>query len=341
TFSNIEQLSINFIRYTMRPWYVRWEQVINKKLLGPTERKELFAEFNMEGLLRGVSADRASFYNTMFQIGSFSPNDIRDMENENPIPGGDTYYVPLNMVPVGQPIQEPEPTFDGVREVRQRKQTGRFRMRESFVPMFRDAALRLIRGERRTVMAEARKQFKQRGRVEFEDFLDKYYGDGGAGQEFIRKTMAPAITSLMETIAIESFGEIGQEPSLDAKANKFIDDYINSFVFRYSQSSRNQLNFVVNETDVPQEDVIDSLDVRFDEWEERRPRKVSTRETVQGSNAMAKFVFVSGGFGLVWVASGSEPCPYCLEMDGRTVGRSGGEFVAQGEGVNGEGETKQ
>jgi HK97 family phage portal protein len=102
TFSNIEQQSIEYVTHSLRPWLVRLEQSINWKMFLGNEQKKFFAEFLIEGLLRGDSAARASFYKEMFMIGVYSQNDIRIKENENPIPGGDKYYVPLNMTEIGK-----------------------------------------------------------------------------------------------------------------------------------------------------------------------------------------------------------------------------------------------
>lgn len=99
--TGIEQQMIGFVKFTMLPWYNRWEQVINWKLFTKKERsKGYFAEFEIEGLLRGDSQARAEFYNKMFAVGGLSPNDILKLENMNPIEGGDRRFVPLNMVPL-------------------------------------------------------------------------------------------------------------------------------------------------------------------------------------------------------------------------------------------------
>jgi len=102
TNNNIEQQSLEFVIYTMRPWLVRWEQAINSQLLTEEERSDYFAEFLVEGLLRGSPVTRASFYKELFYLGALSPNDIREKENLDPItdPGGDKYYVQANMVPM-------------------------------------------------------------------------------------------------------------------------------------------------------------------------------------------------------------------------------------------------
>lgn len=97
TFSNIEHQSIEFVVHTIRPWLVRWEQAINMKLLTPLERRRFFVEHIVDGLLRGDIASRYNAYAIARQNGWMSANDIRELENMNPIPGGDVYLVPLNM----------------------------------------------------------------------------------------------------------------------------------------------------------------------------------------------------------------------------------------------------
>lgn len=100
TFSNIEQQGIDFIIHAVRPWLIRWEQTINWKLFSEKDQKKYFGEFLVEGFLRGDTQARAAFYKEMFNIGVYSQNDIREKENDNPIEGGDRYFVPLNMLPL-------------------------------------------------------------------------------------------------------------------------------------------------------------------------------------------------------------------------------------------------
>ena len=98
TFSNIEQQSIEYVTDTLMPWLVRWEQEIKRKLF-PND-PDLFAEHLVLGLLRGDAPTRAAYYQTRTFSGSLSPNDVREMENENPVPGGDVYMVQSSMIPL-------------------------------------------------------------------------------------------------------------------------------------------------------------------------------------------------------------------------------------------------
>jgi HK97 family phage portal protein len=100
SFSNIEQQSLEFVKYTLDPWVIRWEQAISRALLRTDEKKQLFAKFNVDGLLRGDYVSRMSGYATARQNGWMSANDIRELENLDRIPvelGGDLYLINGNM----------------------------------------------------------------------------------------------------------------------------------------------------------------------------------------------------------------------------------------------------
>ena len=100
TFSNIEQQSLEFVTYSLQPWLVRWEQGIHRALLSEDEKKDYFAKFNVDGLLRGDYQSRMSGYATARQNGWMSANDIRELENLDRIPaedGGDLYLINGNM----------------------------------------------------------------------------------------------------------------------------------------------------------------------------------------------------------------------------------------------------
>ena len=103
SFSNIEQQSLEFVKYTLEPWLVRWEQSIQRTLFSTEEKKTYFVRFNVEGLLRGDYASRMNGYAVGRQNGWMSANDIRELENLDRIPaeeGGDLYLINGNMLPL-------------------------------------------------------------------------------------------------------------------------------------------------------------------------------------------------------------------------------------------------
>lgn len=100
TFSNIEQQSLEFVKYTLDPWVSRLESSMNRRLLSDEEKGKYFVKFNLDGLMRGDYKSRMDGYAIGRQNGWMSANDIRELENLDRIPeeeGGDLYLINGNM----------------------------------------------------------------------------------------------------------------------------------------------------------------------------------------------------------------------------------------------------
>jgi HK97 family phage portal protein len=97
--STLDAQNTDYLTDTLMPWLVRWEQEIARKLF--TDDTEYFAEHLVNGLLRGDQRSRSEFYIKQFSVGALSINEIRELENMNPIEGdgGDKHFVPSNMTP--------------------------------------------------------------------------------------------------------------------------------------------------------------------------------------------------------------------------------------------------
>jgi HK97 family phage portal protein len=105
SFSNIEQQSLEFVKYTLDPWVIRWEQSLSRALLDTKEKQTHFFRFNVEGLLRGDYQSRMGGYATARQNGWMSANDIRTLEDMDPIgdeDGGNLYLINGNMLPLSR-----------------------------------------------------------------------------------------------------------------------------------------------------------------------------------------------------------------------------------------------
>ena len=128
SFSNIEQQSLEFVKYTLGPWVIRFEQAITKTLLSPHEKPQIYVKFNLGGLPRGDYKSRMDGYAVARQNGWMSANDIRELENLDRISieaGGDLYLVNGNMLPLGlagayaqttESEPEPEPAEEPMSE---------------------------------------------------------------------------------------------------------------------------------------------------------------------------------------------------------------------------------
>jgi HK97 family phage portal protein len=108
TFSNIEQQNIEYVVDTLLPELRTWEQALNTRLLRPQERGEYFFEFNVDGQLRGDFKSRMEGYAIGRQNGWLNADEIRSLENMNPLPDGlgQRYLEPLNMTPAGEQQNE-------------------------------------------------------------------------------------------------------------------------------------------------------------------------------------------------------------------------------------------
>jgi len=107
SFSNIEQQSLDFLTNGLMPYLRRIESSIARDLLEGDD--EYFAEFDTRGVLRADAAGRSSYYNTMWNLGVLSVNEIRSLENLNPVESGDVRFVQLNMTTLDKAAAAPEP----------------------------------------------------------------------------------------------------------------------------------------------------------------------------------------------------------------------------------------
>lgn len=97
TFSNISEQTIQFIRFSVMPWVVNWEQELNRKIFTEAERKAgYFVKFNLAGIMRGTAGERATFYHAAITDGWMSRNEARQLEDMNPVDGLDEMLVSVN-----------------------------------------------------------------------------------------------------------------------------------------------------------------------------------------------------------------------------------------------------
>ena len=103
-YNNITAAQTQWVMDTIRPWCVRWEDAVKSQLhtyLGTSVSHK--SEFLIDSLLRGDVKTRSEVYAMGRQWGYYSTNDIRNMENRNPVDGGDDYHIPANMVVLEYP----------------------------------------------------------------------------------------------------------------------------------------------------------------------------------------------------------------------------------------------
>lgn len=179
TFSNIEHQAIEFVTDTMMPWGTRWEQAVTRDLI--LEPDQYAAEFLWLSLLRGDVASRYAAYAIGRQWGWLSINDVRQLENLNPIDGGDGHLEPLNMVPLGtdRAALQASPGVPG-------RQNDQQSTALAMSVLFMDAASRIANAEMREVAARAEKRADDPAR--FVAWATTFYASHA---EYVSKTLAP------------------------------------------------------------------------------------------------------------------------------------------------------
>lgn len=100
TNNNIEHQGLEYVKYSLMPWALRFEQEFNRKIFYETEKGRVFTKFNFNALLRGDLAARQSFYQSMIQNGVYSQNDVRSLEDMETFDGGDQRWIQQNMMPL-------------------------------------------------------------------------------------------------------------------------------------------------------------------------------------------------------------------------------------------------
>lgn len=342
TFSNIEHLGIEFVVYSLMPWLVNIEQSISLTLMRRSERVRYYPKHVVEGLLRGDVESRYSAYATARQWGWMSANDIRELEDQNPLPPdvGDLYLTPLNMMPVGEetalPAAETPPDegrmveIEKRRAIEQRQQlAARRRLMETYQPILTGEIERVFRRERQDLLTAARRIFKTRSISDFMSYLDDFYREHAA---YVAKVMQRVMGVYADLTGAAAADEIGKGDAYDSDlVRRFVNGYVDAFVSREEYSSRERIQNALRRAQADGVDAVDALEAEMADWDTTRAETSGRYEAVRLNGATAAFVFsVLGVMSLVWRNMGESNCPYCASLEGKRVGIKE-SFLAQGD----------
>lgn len=324
TYGNIEQQSLEFVIYTLRPWLVRFEQAYNTQLLEKNEQATYFWEHLVDGLLRGDLKQRYDAYAIGKQWGWLSSDDIRELENMNPIGGraGGIYLQPLNMVDAAEDPPEPAPN-SGFRsaELRAKSIDARKRIIRNYRGLLLNAAQEVINREALAVKKQIDKINAERGVPDMRLWLQQFYAEH---PEYVRKKIGPVMRSMAGAIVQAAVNEIGTDPN-QAQFDEFLEKYIDGYVARHVQSSERQLQALVDGD-------LSALEQRVDEWRDKRPDKIADNESTRANGAFYQFAAFAAGLGTYWRTQGKS-CPLCQTLNGKLV-RSGQPLLSAGQVVD-------
>jgi HK97 family phage portal protein len=347
-YSNIVMQDLAFSKHTLTPWCERIEQAIEFRVLMEVDRaKGIYVKHNMEGMLRGDIKTRYDSYAVLWDRGVLSANEIRALEDLNPVEHGDNYYIPLNYVGATaetgeiQPLrflpQRPQLLPAATSEdrcacgqdhtpidIEQRKKEIRTRKGKALQnviiaqrAILDEAMKRVVRREKDKILAAAKKNL--RSKQGFYNFLDDFAQD----TEYTEAQVRGAFEALARLVGIETMRQIDMDFNYNDSLQAWVSSYVRTFAQHHADATRNQIRSLLDNSEG---NLYEILEERLDAWTDdeaatsTRSTRVAEHESVRFANA---FVMVSaaavGRTTYTWSTVG-ENCPICEEMDGRTVG---------------------
>lgn len=351
TFSNIEAQGEEHVRYTLNPWLTRWESRGDLDLLEESEQLEYFLEFKRDALLRGDTKSRFEAYHLALTDGWMNRNEVRIIENMNPVDGLDEFLAALNM-------GEATGTGTGTKKDTDSSSTPRAagapdelrstlgsasrrslademqRVRGLWRPVMLAAAERLVKREVREIRKAMKKygegsglsgrggqptlESRQSGQIEVREFsrdfltwVDEFYKEFPAE---VRREMRGAVEGIMAETFETLRAELGSAEAWGA-SEEVLRDYLDHMGERWAGSGVGQIRDLIIAEEAER-----LLDERMGEWLVRRAEKVARRESAQAQGyASWQSMKSMGVLRMRWKNVG-ETCPLCIELDGKEMG---------------------
>ncbi|NLE27515.1 MAG: phage portal protein [Clostridiaceae bacterium] len=328
TNNNIEHQSIDYLVHCLLPWLVKIEQVNDRKLLiGATERAEYFCKHNMDGLLRGDTQTRYAAYAVGRQWGWLSANDVREKEDMNRIEGGDTYLVPMNMIPadrLGDPPDDEDFEQGATRRAEVRSAASDDAIR------YAQARLDVIHA------AEVAIKDALEGIINLHcDTLSGYVPliEQGAPDKFMTSAadylldraqyqrLSSALSSSIPQFAVQTRqilqAELGNVLD-DIEYKKIIDGFISSAAKDYPARSLEQLRQILSSKKSVDE-IAEKIRARLLDWHNNRALQLGENSAVKLTNEMTRKAAKKKGYRVIWQVMSGSPCQFCATLNGVTV----------------------
>jgi len=350
TFSNIEELDLALVVFTLTPIVTQIEQAMNVTFFEDRERAAgYYVKFDLKGLLRGNLQARTAFYTAMIDRGVYNADDVLELEDQNPQPDGlgKAYVMPLNMMnkktvvgtqPLSlkvEPMRDVTPKRAGIaapqRFIAQRSSAHRRRITLAYMPLWESYAKQLLEEEAEGVRKGIQNWLHDGHVKEFVTWLDTLY-DGF--RERINTLSAPLLSSYAEAILPIAEEETGSDADLKAQMDAFLSGaggYRDTFVYRHIRHSRGSLAGAVTDAEDPEI----AAEAALEDWQELRPERLRVHESIRAESAFARNVFVLAGISKLVSVSYGKSCPYCLALDGKVIEIQGaflepGDFQPEG-----------
>ena len=342
--SNIEEQGIEFVTYTLRTWLVRLEQAYTLQLLDDSQQDAFFWEHLIDGLLRGDTEKRWGAYNQGFRSGVWSPNDIRAMENKNKVEGGDQRFIDGNLFPLehaadvmvankvtkldnmagsngGDSDDNQDDERNSEKELRgdfAQKETAEFysnieRIEMNFQPLLEIVAQLVLNKEVNSINRAAQKFLNTRGGSDFRIWMETFYSEL---PEFMKLRMLPTQKVFLQQVSTEVAERLGGLKGWTMELEQWTQSYMDVYIKRHIGSSMGQLDEILKGVD---KDVYEEITKRTAQWQAKRAAKIAKDEMVRESQAMVRHMAEQAGVKrMVW-RTDSDPCPFCAQLNGKTV----------------------
>jgi len=372
TFTNIEHTNLAHILDDLQPWIELWEQELSRKLLTAEERAAgFYIHFILQGILRGDTASRAAYYASGRQWGTLSANDVRELEDMSGIgEQGDMYLVPFNMQPAdqvgddgssaptpgagGNPGQSPfggapraalPPAPPAARaaaataEQRTAKLRLRRKIRKAQLPVIEDRAAMIVKREIGAIEKDLKQHLggDSRARRSFPAMrraIDTFYATHDTWAAGKMQPVMVAYAGLIDGAIAQELGSDESE-GMPPELEKFAVDYTRRFGIREASEGRLQLLALLDAFEAEGEEAAaEAIQIRLDEWGQKRAGKIALNESVQFMGGAAKTLYLVAGLTVYrWVANPGA-CDFCQTLDGKVAGVDK-NFVNAGQDVQG------
>jgi HK97 family phage portal protein len=350
-YSNAEQKDIDLVRFSILPRAVSWQDGFNRIF----SDRSYFVRLNLNGLMRGDVAARGTWYTQMLNSGVFCVNDVRALEDMDPIPNGDVFFMPMNYVPrdiaiktnpytgvANETVKAVRKALDGLRfadvtDVRETPLVDKRMIERQFVE------------ERKTAVASSRKALERLVRHQLKKEIDELValastasGASDVLEQFkitldrIAHEFGDSYVSAFATIATKLQPIVQRQVStggeLDAEAlDKFLKAYGYKAADRHAlyraQAAEKALS------DIPDDQLQGAVDDMTQAWITDVPAEESSAELHRSSNALTTWMYGALGVTYMHVVTSSGCCDFCEKLDGRVV-EVNGAILKKGDDVD-------
>lgn len=342
TYANAEQRGIDLVQYSILPRSVAWQDAFNDALFLHNDTR--YVKLNLNGLLRGDAATRSAYYHNALMDGWMSANDVRSLEDMDPIDYGDLYVVPMNYVPRKVAATTNPYTYKAMTQENKDGDTHTTRIED--MRKLEDLAYMAERSEvaasqRKAIERLARKQLKAEidalqalvdSCVSASELLEKFR----QATEKIAREFGDSYVSAFSAIAkkiqpiVQRQVKTGTPVDADS-FERFVKTYAYSASDRHAASRNGALEKSL--AGVPDDQVNDTVATATQEWIANVPNQQAAEETNRSSNAMTVFLFAALGVTYMHVVASADSCDFCHKLDGRVV-EVNGNVLSKGEDVD-------